>query len=69
MQKKVVHEVKLQTSVIVILGIMALGICGIAFKEAVTPAWAELSYGDKLKVELSGTIGNNLSGGISTYNY
>ena len=56
MQKKVVHEVKLQTSVIVILGIMALGICGIAFKGAVNPAWAELSYGDKLKVELSGDV-------------
>ncbi len=56
MQKKVVHEVKLQTSVIVILGIMALGICGIAFKEAVTPAWADLNYGDKLYVDVSGSI-------------
>ena len=56
MEKKVVHEVKLQTSVIVILGIMALGILGIAFKGAVTPAWAELFYGDKLFVNISGSI-------------
>lgn len=57
MQKKVVHEVKLQTSVIVILAIMALGICGIAFKGAVNPAWAELDDYDTLYVELSGAIG------------
>ena len=57
MQKKVVHEVKLQTSVIVILGIMALGICGIAFKGAVNPAWAELDDRDTLNVNLQGTIG------------
>ena len=59
MQKKVVHEVKLQTSVIVILAIMALGICGIAFKDAITPAWAdyhELASGDSLNVRLSGGI-------------
>ena len=56
MQKKVVHEVKLQTSVIVILGIMALGICGIAFKGAVNPAWAELYNLDKLRVQVSGSI-------------
>ena len=53
MQKKVVHEVKLQTSVIVILGIMALGICGIAFKDAITPAWAELRHFDTLNVQVS----------------
>ena len=69
MQKKVVHEVKLQTSVIVILAVMALGICGIAFKGAVNPAWAELYYGDKLQVELSGTLTNNLQGKIGTVNF
>ena len=69
MEKKVVHVVKLQTSVIVILGIMALGICGIAFKGAVNPAWADLNYGDKLRVVLSGSVSNNLSGTISTLNY
>ncbi len=64
MEKKVVHEVKLQTSVIVILGIMALGICGIAFKGAVNPAWAELDSGDQLSVRLSGTVENILSGSV-----
>ena len=67
MQKKVVHEVKLQTSVIVILGIMALGICGIAFKGAVNPASADLGSFDYLNVILSGNVNNSLSGTIGTY--
>ena len=69
MEKKVVHEVKLQTSVIVILGIMALGICGIAFKGAVNPAWADLNYGDTLNVKLSGYVTNKLQGKIGTVVY
>ena len=52
MQKKVIHEVKLQTSVIIILGVMALGIFGIAFKEAITPAWALDNY-DNITVEVT----------------
>ncbi len=64
MEKKVVHVVKLQTSVIVILGIMALGICGIAFKGAVNPAWADLSSFDYLNVKLSGSVSNSLSGSV-----
>ena len=56
MEKKVVHVVKLQKSVIVILGIMALGICGIAFKGAVTPAWAELDNYDTLNVSVSSAL-------------
>tara|TARA_Y100000590_G_C15747303_1_gene1022635 strand:- start:7961 stop:8149 length:189 start_codon:yes stop_codon:yes gene_type:complete len=52
MQKKVVHEVKLQKSVIVILGVIALGIVGIAFKDAITPAWALSNY-DNLTLEVT----------------
>ena len=40
MEKKVVHEVKLQTSVIVILGIMAVGFLGLAFKGLINDARA-----------------------------
>ena len=40
MEKKVVHVVKLQTSVIVILGIMAFGILGLAFKGLINDARA-----------------------------
>ena len=40
MEKKVVHEVKLQTSVIVILGVMAFGILGLAFKGLINDARA-----------------------------
>ena len=56
MEKKVVHEVKLQTSVIVILGIIAFGILGLAFKGAVNPAWAEIWNGETIKIEVSGSI-------------
>ncbi len=48
MQKKVVHEVKLQTSVIVILSVMAVSIFALAFKDYVTPALADYERGSFL---------------------
>tara|TARA_B100000989_G_scaffold127461_1_gene94647 strand:+ start:829 stop:1017 length:189 start_codon:yes stop_codon:yes gene_type:complete len=51
MEKKVVYEVKLQTSVIIILGIMAVGILGLVFKEAIAPAWALDNY-DNITVDV-----------------
>jgi hypothetical protein len=40
--RKIVHEIKLQKSVIIILGVMAFGIIGITFKGYVTSAEASL---------------------------
>ena len=58
--RKIVHEIKLQKSVIIILGVMAFGIIGITFKGYVTPSIAEL-YGydipSSLSVRLSGSLG------------
>jgi hypothetical protein len=42
--RKIVHEIKLQKSVIVILAVMAFGIIGITFKGYVTSA--EAARGD-----------------------
>ena len=52
------HEIKLQKSVIVILGAIAVGVCANAFGPvfSVKDALAQLSYGDKIKVELSGGV-------------
>jgi len=43
--RKIVHEIKLQKSVIIILGVMAFGIIGITFKGYVTPALADYLNG------------------------
>jgi hypothetical protein len=53
------HEIKLQKSVIVILGILAVGIFANAFAPvfSVKDALAQLSYGDKIQVRLSGSVG------------
>ena len=40
--RKIVHEIKLQKSVIIILGVMAFGIIGITFKGYVTSAEAAI---------------------------
>ena len=52
------HEIKLQKSVIVILGAIAVGVCAHAFAPAfsVKDALAQLSYGDRLNVALSGSV-------------
>ena len=57
--KTITHEVKLQKSVIVILGIMAFGVCANVFAPAlsVNSAMAELSSGSRLSVEISGSLG------------
>ena len=60
MTKRVVeHEIKLEKSVKVILGVLALGVLLNAFAPVfdVRKAFAELSYGDKIKVVVSGSLG------------
>jgi hypothetical protein len=59
--RKVVHEVRLQKSVIIILGILAIGVCANVFVPTFTvqDAFAELSYGDKLRIEHSGYVSVN----------
>ena len=57
MEKKVVHVVKLQKSVIVILSVMAVSVFALAFKDYVTPALAEYSRGsffDPIHIECRG---------------
>ena len=58
--KTITHEVKLQKSVIVILGVMAFGLCANAFAPAlsVKPAFAELYDGVTIKLKHSGYINN-----------
>ena len=58
--KTITHEVKLQKSVIVILGIMAFGLCANVFAPAlsVKPAMAQLYDGATLYIKHSGRIGN-----------
>lgn len=59
MTKRIVkHEIKLETSVKIILAVLAIGVAANAFaptfsiKEALA-----LGYGDKIEVQLSGAIG------------
>ena len=56
--KTITHEVKLQKSVIIILGIMAFGLCANVFAPAlsVKPAVSALVGGDRLYIEHSGRI-------------
>ena len=57
--RKVVHEVKLEKSVKIILGILAIGVCLNAFAPAfsVQEALAAIEHLDTLNVRLSGYIG------------
>ena len=56
--KTITHEIKLQKIVIVFLGILSVGVFLNVFAETVgvNKAFAELSYGDKLKIHHSGHI-------------
>ena len=56
--KTITHEIKLQKIVIVFLGILSVGVFLNVFSQTIgiNKALAELSYGDKLKVELSGVV-------------
>jgi hypothetical protein len=53
------HKIKLEKSVEIILGVLAFGVFLNAFAPVfdVRKAFAELEYGDKIKVELSGSVG------------
>ena len=54
------HEIKLQKSVVVILGLLAIGVCANAFAPAfsIKEAMAQLSSGATLFIRHSGSIGN-----------
>ena len=56
--KTIKHEIKLQKSVIVILGILAIGVFANAFQPAfgIKEALAELSHGATLNLGHSGSI-------------
>jgi len=62
-ENKVIYEVKLEKSVKIILCLFALGIIlnAISTDFPVKEAFAQLSSGDRIKVEVSGSL--------STYNY
>ena len=51
------HEVKLQPSVIIILGLLALGVCANAFAPAFSIKEAMAQFPSNLSVTLSGSIG------------
>ena len=53
------HEIKLQKSVIIILGILAVGVFANAFAPAfaIKDAIAELNSGESLYVTVSGSVG------------
>ena len=55
MDKKIIHEVKLPRVITVALYAIAIGLLANVFKPVVMghPAFADLSYGDKLKLEIS----------------
>ena len=54
-KRTVEHEIKLEKSVKIILGVLALGVLLNAFAPAfdVREAFAELSYGDRISVIVS----------------
>ena len=56
------HEIKLQKSVIFILAVLALSVFAIAFMPlfSVKTAIAKLQHGDKLKLEVSGTLSHQI---------
>mgnify|MGYP001486175555 CR=1 FL=1 len=58
-KKTITHEIKLQKSVIIILGIIALGLCANVFAPALSieDAIADLDSGDRLRVQISGSFG------------
>jgi hypothetical protein len=57
-ERKVIHEVKLQKSVVIILGALAFGVCANVFAPAFTieDALAELYGGNSLYIKHSGNI-------------
>ena len=57
-ERKVIHEVKLQKSVVIILGAFAFGVCANLFVPTFTirDAVAELGSGDRIKITHSGEI-------------
>lgn len=60
-ERKVVHEVKLQKSVVIILGVIAAGVFFNAFGSAVgmKSALADISSGDAIRLEVSGYLNTN----------
>jgi hypothetical protein len=57
-EKKVIHEVKLQKSVVIILGLLAFGVCANVLKPSfsVQNALADFHCDTKIKVTHEGSI-------------
>ena len=56
-ERKVIHEVKLQKSVVIILGALTFGVCANFFPTfTIKGAVAELGSGDRIKITHSGEI-------------
>ena len=56
-ERKVVHEVKLQKSVIIILAALAFGVCANVFVPAFTVEDAMANFPSHLSVHLTGGLG------------
>ncbi len=57
--RTITHEIKLEKSVKIIIGIFAIGVFLNVFSPLLktTSALAELGYGDVLQVQISGSVG------------
>ena len=69
--RTITHEIKLEKSVKIIIGIFAIGVFLNVFSPLLETksALAELSYGDSLNVTVSGSMSNELSGTVSAITY
>ena len=55
--RKVIHEVKLQKSVVIILGVLAFGVCANVFAPAFKVEDAMANFPRNLNVSISGSLG------------
>jgi len=67
--RTITHEIKLEKSVKIIIGIFAIGVFLNVFSPLLETksAFADLDSGDKLQVYVSGSLSNKVSGIIQTY--
>ena len=56
-ERKVIHEVKLQKSVVIILGVLAFGVCANVFVPAFKVEDAMANFPDARYVTISGSLG------------
>ena len=67
--RTITHEIKLEKSVKIIIGIFAIGVFLNVFSPLLETksAFAELDNGDRIRVSVSGSLTNELTGSITTY--